>query len=192
MVVEKRSCTGVQRASQTASATRSGFFEVPLWRLRPESTDRYFLPATGLRVHFDRAAGTLTVSQFGTAAAPAPRVDAAAVERADAYVAARRASGQALPGGAGIVARNVGARAAGQLHAADFTPGFLRHAVVEMPRQRRFNERAGKVEAITFAGVDAWGWDRYEVRYATRTMRWAIWLDTNGRLAAARPEGPLR
>jgi hypothetical protein len=30
MVVEKRSCTGVQRASQTASATRSRFFERPL------------------------------------------------------------------------------------------------------------------------------------------------------------------
>jgi hypothetical protein len=29
MVVEKRSCTGVQRASQTASATRSRFFERP-------------------------------------------------------------------------------------------------------------------------------------------------------------------
>jgi poly(3-hydroxybutyrate) depolymerase len=29
MVVEKRSCTGVQRASQTASATRSRLFEVP-------------------------------------------------------------------------------------------------------------------------------------------------------------------
>jgi hypothetical protein len=30
MVVEKRSCTGVQRASQTASATRSRFFERPI------------------------------------------------------------------------------------------------------------------------------------------------------------------
>jgi len=29
MVVEKRSCTGVQRASQTACATRSRFFERP-------------------------------------------------------------------------------------------------------------------------------------------------------------------
>jgi bla regulator protein BlaR1 len=164
----------------------------PVWRLRPESTDRYFLPATGMRVRFDRAAGTLTVSYFDTDAAPAARVDAVAVERADAYVASRRASGQALPGGAAIVARNVGAREAGQLHAADFTPGFLQQAVAQMPRQRRFNERAGKVEAITFVGVDGWGWDRYQVRYATRTVTWAIWLDDAGRLASARPEGPLR
>jgi hypothetical protein len=33
MVVEKRSCTGLQGASQTAIATRSGFFEVPFRRM---------------------------------------------------------------------------------------------------------------------------------------------------------------
>ena len=164
----------------------------PLWRLRPEAADRYFLPATGLRVRFDRAAGTLTASQFGVDAAPAPRVDAAAVARADAYVAARRASGQPRAGGEAIVRRNVGAREAGDLHAADFTPGFLRQAIGQMPRQRAFNARVGEVNSITFAGVDGWGWDRYQVRYATRTVTWAIWLDADGRLAAARAEGPPR
>ena len=163
----------------------------PLWRLRPEAADRYFLPATGLRVRFDRAAGTLTASQFGIDAAPAPRVDAAAVARADAYVAARRASGQPRAGGEAIVRRNVGAREAGDLHAADFTPGFLRLALAQMPHQRKRNDTLGEVKAVAFAGVDRWGWDRYQVRYAARTVTWAIWLDDGGRLAAARPEGPL-
>ena len=163
----------------------------PLWRLRAEAPDRYFAPATALRLRFDRAAGTMIASRFGVDAAPAPRVDAAAVARADAYVAARRASGRPLPGGDAIVQRNVGARAASELHPADFTPGFLRLALAQMPHQRKRNDTLGEVKAVAFAGVDRWGWDRYQVRYAARTVTWAIWLDDGGRLAAARPEGPL-
>ena len=78
----------------------------PLWRLRPESADRYFLPATGLRVRFDRAGGTLTVSQSGIDNGPARRVDAAAVECADAYVATWKASLlQVSTAGAGTATR---------------------------------------------------------------------------------------
>jgi bla regulator protein BlaR1 len=161
-----------------------------LWRLLPESDDRYFVPGSDLRVRFDRAAGTLTLSQFGADAGPAPRVDGAAVEQADAYVAARVASQQPLAGGEAIVRRNVGAREVGELHAADFTPGFLRQARALMPRQRKLNETYGKVEDVIFDGVNRWGWDCYKVRYTKRTVTWAIWLDANGRLAAATFNNP--
>ena len=162
----------------------------PLWRLLPESNERYFVPGSGLRVRFDRVAGTVTLSLFGADADPAPRVDGAAVEQADAYVAARVASQQPLAGGEAIVRRNVGAREAGQLHAADFTPGLLRQARALMRRQRKLNDTYGKVEDVSFDGVNRWGWDRYKVRYARRTVTWAIWLDANGRLAAATSNAP--
>lgn len=164
----------------------------PLWRLRPESADQYFLPGTGLRVRFDRSGGTLTVSHQGFDMPPAPRTDATAVERADAYVAARRASGQPLPGGEGIVRRNVGASDPAQLHADDFTPGFLRVAQAAMPRQRMLNAAYGQVQAVAFDGVNRWGWDRYHVRYANRTVTWAIWLDADGRLAGAAQDDSQR
>lgn len=162
----------------------------PLWRLRPAAADRYFLPGTPLQVRFDRNAGTLAVNQFGAEGEPAPRVDSTAVERADAYIAARVASGQALPGGADIVRRNVGATDADQLHADDFTPGFLRQARAQMAQQHARHAAYGKVEDIAFAGVNRWGWDRYTVRYANRTVTWAIWLDGEGRLAAAVMDAP--
>ena len=162
----------------------------PSWRLIAESDDRYVIPGSDLRVRFDRVAATLTLSQFGANADPAPRVNDAAVERADAYVAARVASQQPLAGGEAIVRRNVGARAAGQLHAPDFTPGFLRQARALMPRQRKLNENYGNVEDVTFDGVNRWGWDRYKVRYAKHTATWAIWLDANGKLVAATPNDP--
>lgn len=84
----------------------------PLWRLRPESADRYFPPATGLRVRVDRAGGTLTVSQSGIDNGPARRVDAAAVERADAYVETWKASLlRVSTAGAGTATRCVTPRA---------------------------------------------------------------------------------
>jgi hypothetical protein len=161
----------------------------PSWRLLPESADDYAVPGTGLRVHFDRAMDTMTLRAAGVDTLPAPRVDATAVERADAYVAARIASGQPLPDGHDIVLRNVGASAVAQLHAADFAPGFLQQVITVMPRQRALNAAYGKVEDVAFAGVNRWGWDRYTVRYANRTVTWAIWLDDAGKLAAATQDG---
>ena len=161
----------------------------PAWRLLPESADSYAVPGTGLRARFDRAAQTLTLHAAGVDMPPAPRVDATAVERADAYVAARIASGQPLPGGRALVLRNVGASEVAQLQAADFAPGFLQQVVAVMPRQRALNAAYGKVQDVAFAGVNRWGWDRYKVRYANRTVTWAIWLDGDGKLAAATQEG---
>ncbi|WP_426112826.1 hypothetical protein [Massilia sp. PWRC2] len=157
----------------------------PALALLAESDTRFFVPATDLRVQFDRANGSMTLSLAGAAAGPAPRTDAAAVERADAYVAARVASGQPLAGGAAIVQRNVGAREQWQLHAADFSPALLRQAQQLMPLQRQRNAAWGAVQAVRFDGVNRWGWDCYQVRYASRTVRWGIWLDADGRLAAA-------
>ena len=162
----------------------------PRWALQAASNDQYFLPATSLRVAFNRAAGTVTLVDGGVAADPAPRTDAAAVERADAYVAARVASGAALPGGAAIVRRNVGALTAAQLQAADFAPGFLRQARARMPEMRARTRAWGAVQAISFDGVNRWGWDCYKVRYANRTVTWAIWLDEQGRLAGATMMAP--
>jgi bla regulator protein BlaR1 len=162
------------------------------WPLLAESDDAYFVPGTDLRVRFDRAAGTLTLSLSGAAADPAPRTDSAAVERADAYVTARISSGQPRAGGDVIVRRNVGARQVGQLHAADFTPGLLRQASALMPLQRHRNEAMGSVQQVDFDGVDRLGWDRYKVRYANGTLHWAIWLDADGHLAAATLAPPLR
>lgn len=164
----------------------------PLWRLLPESDDRYFLPKSDLRVRFDRVNGTLTLTRHGADGDPAPRADSAAVDQADAYVASRVASQQPLPGGEAIVRRNVGARQISDLHAADFAPAFLRQAHALMPRQRRMNETYGEVKDVNFDGVNRWGWDRYKVRYANRTVTWAIWLNANGRLAGATPDAPSR
>ena len=164
----------------------------PMWRLLPESNDRYFLPRSDLRVRFDRASGTLTLTRSGADHDPAPRVDSAAVDEADAYVAARVASQQPLPGGEAIVRRNVGARQISDLHEGDFAPAFLRQAHVLMPRQRKLNETYGAVNEVRFDGVNRWGWDRYKVRYANRTVTWAIWLDADGRLAAATIDEPAR
>ncbi len=164
----------------------------PLLRLRPESEDRYVVPHSGLRVQFDRAARTLTFIEAGTEADPAPRVDGAAVAQADAHVAARVASGKPLAGGEAIVRRNAGAREAGHLHAADFAPGFLRLARANIGRQRALNDSYGAVKDITFDGVNRWGWDLYKVRYANRTVTWAIWLDASGRLAAVTRQPPRR
>lgn len=178
------------------SATADGLFVKtnlePGWRLLPESQDRYFLPGTDLKVAFDRAAGSMTLIQLGAAGDPAPRTDAAAVERADAWIKARVASQAALPGGAAIVRNNIAARTVADLHAGDFTPGLLRLASAQMPRQRARNERLGAVREIRFDGVNRWGWDRYTVRHANGTVHWAIWLDADGRLANATVEDPPR
>jgi bla regulator protein BlaR1 len=164
----------------------------PAWRMLAESDDRYYLPAADLRIAFDRTAGTMTQRWFGVAGDPAPRVDALAVERADAWVARRIASQAPLPDGAAIVRRNVGALAVSDLHAADFTPGFFRQASAQMPLQRKRNERLGAVGEVSFAGVNRWGWDRYQVRYANGMLTWAIWLDADGRLANATVDDPRR
>jgi len=167
----------------------------PAWPLLPVGADEYAVAATDLRVRFDRAAGTLAVGLGGGASAfgePAPCTAAGAVERADAWVAARVASGQPRAGGADIVRRNLGANSMGQLHAGDFTAGFLRQASALMPRQAKLNARAGAVREVRFAGVNRWGWDRYTVRYANTSMTWAIWLDADGRLANATAEAAPR
>jgi bla regulator protein BlaR1 len=159
----------------------------PVWRLLPLSNDRYAVAGSDMQVRFDRAAGTLMLSRSGVSASAAPRVDGAAVGEADAWVAARIASGQPLAGGEGIVRRNAGARTAGDLHAADFTPSLLQQERALVARQRAFNDTVGKMEDVTFAGVSRSGWDLYKVRYARRSVTWAIWLDDSGRLAAATP-----
>ena len=161
----------------------------PGWRLLAESADHYFLPGSELRVHFDRAAGTVTVSRMGVDGAAGRRTDAGAVQRADAYVGARIASGRPLAGGQDIVQRNINARDLGALHAADFSPALLRQAGALLPRLRQRVDSYGNAQEITFAGVNRWGWDTYKVRYVngsqSRVVTWSIWLDDDGKLAEA-------
>lgn len=162
----------------------------PALPLLPSSNDRYFVPGTDLRIQFDRAAHTLTTIHMNVPIDTAPLVDSAAVEQADAWVASRVASGAALRGGEAIVRRNASAATVGELAANDFTPGFLRMAQPLMPMQKARLAEWGEVKDVRFAGVNRWGWDRYQVRYAKATVTWAVWLDDDGRLANATPERP--
>jgi hypothetical protein len=149
------------------------------------AVDSYFVPGSDVEVRFDLTAQSLALRLHGIDGDAAPRVDASAVEAADAFVAARQASQSALPAGAGIIERNVQARSFAELRQADFTPEFLRLAEPLMPLQARRVAAYGPVQEIKFAGVNRWGWDQYTVRYADKTVRWGIWLDDQGRLAAA-------
>lgn len=164
----------------------------PSLRLLPQSAELYQVAGSELMVRFDRAAATLTLEQAGAAADPAPRVDGTAVEQADAYVAQRLADGQALPGGEAIVRRNIGASSYQQLQPGDFSPSFLRLAAPAMALQAQRLRDWGPVREVRFDGVNRWGWDCYQVRYARRTVRWAIWLDGQGRIEAVFPELPQR
>ena len=162
----------------------------PAVPLLPASDDRYFAPATDLTVQFDRAAHTLTMLHMGAPFATGPRIDSAAVEQADAWVARRVLEQRPLPGGDAIVRRNIGATAFEQLTASDFTPGFLRLAGPLMPMQKARLAEWGEVVDVAFDGVNRWGWDRYKVRYTNKTVVWAIWLDADGKLENATPDRP--
>jgi bla regulator protein BlaR1 len=147
--------------------------------------DDYFVPASDVSVRFDRASHTLRFRRGGIDGDPAPRVDGAAVEAADAWIASRFASQQPFATGAAIIARNLAATRFEQLHASDFTPEFLRLAEPLMPLQQKRAASYGALQEVTFDGVSRQGWDRYKARYANRTVNWAIWVDGDGRLAAA-------
>lgn len=166
----------------------------PGWRLLAEGGDSYFVPGSSLRVRFDRAGATLTVSQMGVDGAPSPRADAAAVQRADAHVAARIAAGKPLPGALQIVQRNMNARTASELTAGDFSPGLAAQASTLMPLLRRRLDPYGTAQEVAFDGVSRWGWDSYKVRYLkgadSRTLTWFIWLDDDGKLALATADLP--
>ena len=153
--------------------------------LLPQSADDYVVAGSDLLVHFDRVAHTLRFRQGGVDGDSAPRVDSAAVEAADAWIAQRVARQQPFAEGAAIIERNLAATRFEQLHAADFTPEFLRLAEPLMPIQQKRASSYGALQAVRFAGVNAQGWDRYEARYANRTVNWLIWVDGGGRLAAA-------
>lgn len=162
----------------------------PAMPLLPASEDRYFVPGTDLQIQFDRATHTLSTLHMNMPVDTSPRVDSAAVEQADAWVASRVASGAALPGGEAIVRRNIGATTFEQLTAGDFTPGFLRLAEPLMPMQKARLAEWGEVVDVAFDGVNRWGWDRYKVRYGNKTVVWAIWLDADGKLENATPQRP--
>jgi len=118
------------------------------------AADLYFVPDSDVAVQFDRHAGMLVLRSNGVDGDPARRVEGAAVEAADTWVAARVASQSALPAGAGILERNLQARSFGELRQDDFTPEFLRMAEPLMARHVQRVAQYGAVQEIRFTGVN--------------------------------------
>lgn len=52
-------------------------------------------------------------------------------------------------------------------------------------------KRLGEAKSVTFIGVDSRGLDDYEVRTATFTERFGIYLDPDGKIVAARFQPPI-
>ncbi|MDL2357418.1 MAG: M56 family metallopeptidase [Pseudomonadota bacterium] len=159
-------------------------------KLVAESGNGFFMPGGDLQVSFVRppnggAATGLVLRQGGITYPTAARTGAAAVEAADAFMAERYASQNAVPGGEQILRRNLELSMHGQLQLNDFSPEFGAVTQRALPLMQPRLQQYGAVRSVRFVGVNRVGWDMYLVQYEHGELAWHLWFDASGKVSDA-------